>query len=464
MSGRPLDPLELTTPVGDPLPIPAPPGRFPLGYALEMQRDVLGLSDRLSAEYGGLVRIPIPGAKIYLATDADLIQHLLVESERIFTKGVQNDRFTPLLGRGLVLSTGSHWKRQRRLMNPFFSPAAVTGFAQHIESAINDVVLDWERRGLTELDLRAEMKRITLRVILRSLFSGDGVQHADELFRNFNTLSAFCIRRFFSAMPLPLPLAFILQPAARSAMQSLKALLDELIDGRRREGTADKQDLLSMLIDARDEESGERMSNENIRDELMTIFFAGYDTTSIAMTMTLRLLSEHPEIRGQLEDEVDRNISQAIPTAEETQGLSGVTRAFQEAMRLYPPAYMVNRTPIEDARFGPYVLPAGAVILISIWGVHRSPRYWNDPLRFDPNRFLPENIAGRHRFAYVPFVGGPRVCIGKNLAMLEGPMILGAVLKNYRLSHRPDHVTRFATGSTLDLADGMPMRLEKRNA
>lgn len=446
-----------------PARIPAPTNRFPLGYAPEMQRDILGLADRLSAEHGGFVRIPVPGLHIYLATDADLIQFLLVESERTFTKGAQNDRFTPLLGKGLVLSNGAHWRRQRKLMNPFFSQSAVKSFEQHIHAAVEEVVLGWRGRSGAVLDVNAEMKRTTLRVILRSLFSGDGMEHADRLFENFNIMSEFCIRRFFSPMPLPLPVAYLLRPNVRRAMQELRSLLNNLIEARRREGTANKTDLLSMLIDAEDEETGARMSNENIRDELMTIFFAGYDTTSIAMTMTLRLLSENPDIRAQVEAETDRNITGAIPNTDETRSLDAVTRAFQEAMRLYPPAYMVNRTPVNDTPWQDYVLPAGSVILVSIWGVQRSPEYWNDPLRFDPDRFLPENVQQRHRFAYVPFIGGPRVCIGKNLAMLEGPMILGAVLKNFRLNHRPDHEPRFATGSTLNLLNGMPMTLEERS-
>ncbi len=445
-----------------PLKIPAPPNRFPLGYAPEMQRDILGLADRLSAEYGGLVRVPVPGLNIYLATDADLIQFLLVESERTFTKGAQNDRFTPLLGKGLVLSNGAHWRRQRKLMNPYFSQSAVKSFEHHIHAAVKEVVMGWKDRSGEELDINAEMKRTTLRVILRSLFSGDGMEHADTLFQNFNILSEFCIRRFFSPMPLPLPVAYLLKPNVRRAMQELKSLLNDLINARRNEGTSTKTDLLSMMIDARDEETGATMSNENIRDELMTIFFAGYDTTSIAMTMTLRLLSENPTIREQVEAEADRRIAGSIPNTEETRSLDAVTRAFSEAMRLYPPAYMVNRTPLRDTPWQDFVLPEGSVILVSIWGVQRSPEYWEDPLRFDPDRFIPENAQRRHRFAYVPFIGGPRVCIGKNLAMLEGPMILGAILKNFRLTHRADHEPQFATGSTLNLLNGMPMRLEVR--
>lgn len=443
--------------------IPAPPFKFPPGYAFEMQRDILGLADRLSSRYGGLVRIPVPGTKIFLATDADLIHFVLVESERSFTKGPQNKHFVPLLGRGLVLSTGAHWKQQRRMMNPFFSSAAINGFSGHLFASIDDVLTPWKNLIGSEIDVYAEMRKLTLQIILRSLFSGQGLEYCERLFQSFNLLSEFCIRRFFSVMPLPLSLAYILRPAAKRAYNDLQSMLESLIESRRNENnSSSRTDLLSMLMEARDEETGRPMSNQEIRDELMTIFFAGFDTTSVGLSMSLHLLSQNPEWRDSLESEADQKVSGLIPTLEETRGFDRITKAFMESIRLYPPAYMINRCPIEDVQYADYTLPAGSVVLISIWGVQRSPHYWSDPLRFNPDRFSEESKHHRHRFAYIPFGGGPRVCLGKNLALLEGSMILGAILKSFRLTHRRDHVLHIKTGSTLTVANGMPMRLEAR--
>ncbi len=438
--------------------IPSPSFRFPLGHAGELQADVLGLSSRLSREFGGIVRIPVPGKKIYLVTDADMIHDILVRTEQDFLKGSQNVRFEPLLGKGLVLSNGAHWKRQRRLMNPYFSPAAIQSFEKHIQRAIEDVIIPWKNQP-GEFDVYSEMQRVTIQIILNSLFSGEASKEKELLLESFHTLSAFCIERFFSPFPVPLSMAYLFQPHVRKAHMDLERVIRGLI-GSRRESSNRPSDLLTILIEAVDSETGEQMSDEEIRDELMTVFFAGYDTTSFALTMSLWLLSQNPGVRESLEKEARTKIHGTVATEEEARSLTETSMAFREAMRLFPPVYMVNRTPIKDSLIHDYLLPRNSLILLSIWDVHRSEKYWKEPLAFRPTRFS-EDTPSDLRRAFLPFGGGSRACIGKNLAMMEGPMILGTILKHYRLDAQQGQIPELTTGATLNLKHGLTMKLEK---
>tara|TARA_B100001939_G_scaffold348043_1_gene372150 strand:+ start:36298 stop:37659 length:1362 start_codon:yes stop_codon:yes gene_type:complete len=436
--------------------IPEPPRRFPLGYASELQRDVLGLSAKLSQEFGGIVRVPIPGKKLYIVTDADLVHDILVQTGQTFLKGSQNSRFEPLLGQGLVLSNGAHWKRQRKLMNPFFSATSIRSFESHIQDAIADVLLSWKKKP-TRIDVHAEMQQLTIQIILNSLFSGEAKKQASELVEAFHILSEFCIKRFFAPMPLPLSLAYMVNPDVRRSHEQLETAIRNLIEQRRLSAHRPK-DLLTMLIESVDHETGKVMTDEEVRDELMTIFFAGYDTTSFALTMSLWLISQNPDIRNSLEREARQGISGAVATEEEARALTETSMAFREAMRMYPPVYMVNRTPVQDVTLGGFRLPRGSLLLLSIWDIHRSAKYWKDPLLFNPRRFA-EQDPSVLRKVFLPFGGGSRACIGQNLAMIEGPMVLGTIFKHFRLeamSGEPE----FATGATLGLQRGMPMNLK----
>ena len=421
-----------------------------------MQRDILGLCDELTARYGGLVRVPVPGNEIYLVADADMLHQILVESERTYVKGERNQLFAPLLGNGLVISGGSHWQRQRKLMNPHFSHQAVGEFEHHIRASLDETVADWQKNLGKEIDVNSQMEQLTFRALLRGLFSGEGQQHADALFRDFSVLSQFCIRRFFSPVTLPLRLSYALHPAARRSAAGMKARLLDIITKRRNAPRSDKPDLLGMLIEARDE-NGEGMRDEDICDEITTVFFAGYDTTSVSLTMTLRMLADQPDAWNRVAAEAKEKVNGAVPTAEEVRSFKLIASAYKEALRLYPPAYMINRTPLRDVELGGFPIPEGSLLLLSIWSVHRMPEYWDDPLQFRVDRFTEENRKEHYRHAYIPFSSGPRICLGIHLALLEAGMILGTLMKQFRLAPRPGHEPNVQAYSTLHVTGGMPM-------
>ncbi|MEM7184930.1 MAG: cytochrome P450, partial [Spirochaetota bacterium] len=442
--------------------IPSLPNRFPLGHAPDLQKDVLGFFDRCRATYGNLYAIPIPGVRAFATTNPDLVQKMFLETEKNFIKSPQMKRFSPLIGNGLATSEGAFWKRQRKLATPFFTASAVTSFEGHIRISIEETLTKWEQSVGSELDLNEEMAQLTLRIILRSLFSGDGIENSDLISSSIMTLSKYLMKRFFAPVLLPLSLSFLLHPEAKRAHRQLHTLVYDLIRVRRKTGSEGKKDMLSMFLSAQDPDTGETMNDEQIHDELLTMFFAGFDTTSSALIFAFRLLSENPEQRERLEAEADRLVSNAIPTPEEVRSFDVIRRAFEETMRLYPPGYILNRSPIDDYLFEDYLLPAGALVFIPIWTLHRSPELWQKPTDFDPDRFLKENVQKRHRCAYVPFATGRRMCIGSNLAMLEGQMIIGSVVKNFRLAHRANHTPIIKPAMALNVVNGMPMKVEKR--
>jgi cytochrome P450 len=439
--------------------IPGPFGRFSLKYAKEMQTDILKMSEKLTTQYGNLVHIPVPGNKVFICTDPDLIRFILAEAHDSFIKGPRNKHFFPLLGNGLVLSKGQMWRDRRRILNPFFTNASIKNFEAQLRQSIEEIILGWKKDNRKHIDLHVEMQRVTIRMLIRSLFSGDGLKYSEELFQSFSILSDFCIKQFFSAFPLPLSLALIVNPKVKEARRKLYKILDEIIKDRLSQPTNEKNDLLAAFLKAKDEQTGVKLTEDQIRDELMTIFFAGYDTTSFSLTTAIYLILKDKECLLNLIKEACENIVGSIVTEEEVGKLPRIEAAFKEAMRLYPPAYMINRTPIKDIVFNNYTLPAGSLILLSIWGVHRNEAYWKNPLEYNPNRFLKEVDSKQHHYAYLPFSGGSRICLGKNLAMMEGIMVLGTILKNYELVMDPNQKLGIHQGATLTVKGGLPIQI-----
>ncbi|WCL50627.1 cytochrome P450 [Leptospira sp. GIMC2001] len=440
--------------------IPGPSGIFSLKYAKEMQSDILKLSEKLINQYGNLVRIPVPGNKVYICADPDLIKFILADAHDSFIKGPRNKHFFPLLGDGLVLSAGQQWRNRRRILNPFFTNASIKQFEGQLIQSIEEIILGWKNEDRKQIDLHEEMQRVTIRMLIRSLFSGDCIKYSEQLFQSFRILSDFCIKQFFSAFPLPLSLALIVNPQVKKARRQLFKILDEIIKYRKSQPINEKNDLLATFLSAKDELTGDNLSENQIRDELMTIFFAGYDTTSFSLTAAMYLILKDADCLANLSKEARENITGSVATEEEAGKLPRIEAAFKEAMRLYPPAYMINRTPIKDIVFKNYTLPAGSLILLSIWGVHRNEACWKNPLEFKPDRFLEEVDAKQHHFAYLPFSGGSRICLGKNLAMMEGILVLGTVLKNYELSMNPNQKLGIHQGATLTVKGGLPIQIK----
>jgi cytochrome P450 len=312
------------------------------------------------------------------------------------------------------------------------------------------------------LDIAAEMRRLTREIIVKTMFGVDiGVDEADAVGQAFTTVTEYVTDQT-TAVLLP-PLHW---PTPRNRqIERAQRLIDQVVYRfihERRRNAENSGDIITMLLSARDQETGESMSDEQLRDEVRTIFFAGYDTTSNALAWTWYLLAQHPEIEQRMHHELTQVLGGRRPTFEDLPNLTYTRMVIQESMRLYPPGWMTSRTAVVDDEIQGYHIPAGAKIVLSPYVTHRLPTFWERPNLFDPERFTPERSAGRHRCAYIPFGVGPRLCIGTNLAMLEAPLIVAMVAQSFRLRMVPGHSVQLLPLITLQPRNGLPMRLHPR--
>ena len=387
--------------------------------------------------YGDLVHLKVGPYHCYLLSRPDDIKHVLHDNYRNYHKSPLYERLKDGVGDGLVTSEGAFWLRQRRLAQPAFHRDRLAAMVDAMVGAIDKTLDRWEgvaARGET-IDLVAEMMDLTQRIIVRTMFSTDLGPAAEVVKRTWPIVNqhigdAFWATKLELLLPLPANRRF------RRALQELDAVVYGIIDDRRRSGV-DQSDLLSMLLSARDEETGERMTDRHLRDEVITMLLAGHETTSLALSWTYFLLSEQPEVDHRIGEEARRVIDGRRATFADVERLTLARMVIQEALRLYPPAWGFSRVALADDRIGDYPLPAGSLVFIIPFVVHRRPELWPDPERFDPERFTPDRMAARPRFAYLPFGGGPRQCIGNQFASVEASLILAKIAERYQVRLTP---------------------------
>jgi cytochrome P450 len=366
------------------------------------------------------------------------------------------------LGNGLLTSEGNFWLRQRRIAQPAFHRSRISGFAQTMTDMTLDTMASWEgpaRRGEI-IDMAEEINRLTLRIAGKTLLDADVDQDAAQVGESVTLLSQFANKAMTSILPVhdrfptPTHLRFKVSGA------KLDAIVERIISERRRD-PGEAKDLLNMLMAARDADTGEGMSDKQLRDEVMTMFLAGHETTANALSWTLYLLSLHPTVERKLRDELERVLAGRPPTLEDIASLPYTEQVFSEAMRVYPPAWLFSRNAVNDDRLGPYEIKAGQMVFVPIYALHRNPRLWDNPEGFDPDRFSPEAKKERDKLAYIPFLAGARQCIGKSFAMMEGVLLLATILPRFRARLVPGHGVSMEPLVTLRPRHGIPMTLEK---
>jgi cytochrome P450 len=414
----------------------------------------------LTERYGDLVYFEFGPQPMFLVNNPDYIRDVLVTHNRKFMKGEGLQRAKRLLGEGLLTSEGEFHLRQRRLAQPAFHRQRIASYAATMVEYADRACDRW-RAGETR-DVSREMMRLTLAIAGKTLFDANVESEADEIgkaltttFELFNTLT-LPFRQLLERLPLPASKRFL------KARERLDATIYRIINERRASGE-DRGDLLSMLIAARDEEGdGSGMTDEQLRDEAMTIFLAGHETTANALTWTWYLLSQHPEIEARFHAEVDETLKGALPTAEDFPRLRYTEMVFAEAMRLYPPAWVIGRRALGDHQIDGYKIPARSILLISPYVTHHDARFFPDPFRFDPERWTPEARESRQKFSYFPFGGGPRLCIGESFAWMEGALVLATIAQRFRMRLAPGHPVEMQPLVTLRPKHGMRMILESR--
>jgi cytochrome P450 len=417
---------------------PGPRGAPLLGDLLAFRRNPVGYLLRIANEYPSeIVRFRQGPREVYLVKHPDLVKEVLVTRQHDFSKSRALQWAKLFLGEGLLTSEGDFHTRQRRLAQPAFHRQRIGGYGADMVRRAAAAREGW--RAGEVLDVDGEMMRLTLAVVSSTLFGIDVATQADDVREDLAVIISlfprFSLPFFGLIQRLPLP------SNARfdRAVGRLDALVNGLIAARRRD-QVDRGDLLSMLLLAQDEEGdGGGMSDRQLRDEVMTLLLAGHETTSNALTWTWYLLSQHAEVEGRWRDELRTVLDGRLPSFEDLPALPYTEKVLAESMRLFPPAWGVGRRALRDVELGGFVVPTGTVVALAPYVVHRDARFWPEPDVFDPERFTPEAKAARPRFAYFPFGGGARSCIGEPFAWMEGVLLLATLGQRWRLRLAPGH-------------------------
>jgi cytochrome P450 len=440
-----------------------PPGPDQSGLKLPRLRlsgDRLGFLTNLAKQYGDVVYFRMGFEDVYLVSDPELIKQVLVTDHKNFLKGRGLERVKRLLGNGLLTSEKAHHLRQRRMMQPAFHRERIAEFARQMGVEAEQTMAQW--RDGQEVDISKEMGLMTLRIVGKTLFGSDVDAVAGEVSRSLTALM-----EAFYLMMLPFPWLIERLPfPPLTRMRAGKKRLDEIIYGiidSRRKSDAHSHDLLGMLLVAQDTEGdGGAMSDEQIHDEAMTIFLAGHETTANAMSWTWYLLAQNPDIERKLHEEVDRELQGRVPTASDYPALAYTEKVVMESMRIYPPAWIVARRAINEQKLGDYVVKPRGLVMMSEWILHHDARYFPEPMKFDPERWTPEFKASIPKYAYFPFGGGSRQCIGEGFAWMEAVLLVAAMSNKWRMELLPGQKIEPEPVVTLRPRDGIKVRLRAR--
>jgi cytochrome P450 len=440
------------------LPGPRTMRDVPMADLRELRRSPLGFMVLAARRYGDFVRYPLGSMAVYLAVHPDYVRHVLQDNSRNYSKDTfQYNLLRTVTGDGLLTSDGDMWRRQRRLEQPAFHRQRISAFSDLMVTACSEMLAGWEpkvRRG-EPLDIAAEMMEVALKIVGKALFSLDIRGEAGGLAQDVLVVLDHIVARARTLSLVPDSFPTPGNRRFRGALARLDRFVYDIIAGRRRRAAAGQsmpEDLLTMLMAARLEEdhgaalpagggadgfNGGSMSDRQLHDEVITLIIAGHETVASALTWTWYLLSMQPAAYRALRQELDRVLAGRVPTAADLPELAYTRMVFDEALRLYPPAWIITRKSLMADQIGPYRVPAGALVVLSPYVTHRMPQFWPNPEGFDPERFSDDQVAGRQRFAYFPFGGGPRLCIGNTFAILEAQLVLASVAGRYRLDLVP---------------------------
>jgi cytochrome P450 len=426
-----------------------------LGDLPAYNRDRLGFFRWCAQEVGDFVPLRFGSVRLFMLNHPDLIEQVMVTEHRNFTKSVGLRRSRVLFGNGLLTSEGAFWRRQRKLVQPAFHRERIAAYAQSMVEITQHYLQDWEE-GQTR-DIHADMMRLTLNIAVKTLFGAEvtaGEQVANAMEVGQNAFSRWIPYLVMLPNWIPTPST----PRLSQAIRQLDQVVYGLIHARRASGE-DKGDLLAMLLRAQDEDDGTVMTDQQLRDEILTLFLAGHETTALVLTWTFYLLAQHPEVEARLHAELQGVLNGRAPHIEDRPQLKYTEQIILESMRLYPPAWSIGREAVQACEIGGYTLPAHATVMMSPYVMHRDARYFPDPDTFDPDRWAGDAASHLPRYAYFPFGGGPRICIGNTFAMLESILVLATISAQFRLRLAQEHPVIPQPSFTLRPQDGIRMQL-----
>ena len=405
-----------------------------LGDMPALRRDALGFLLHCARTYGDVVPLRFGPRRAFLFSNPNDIEDVLVTQYRHFSKGPALRRSAPLFGNGLLTSEGDFWRRQRKLAQPAFHRERIAAYAQIMVDETQARIVGW--KAGEQRDIHQEMVSLTLPIAVKTLFGAEleKSEHIGEMLELAQTNFERWIH-YITMLPAWVPTPTV--PSLARAIKELDRIVYKLIAQRRTSGE-DKGDLLSMLLRAQDEDDGATMTDKQLRDEVLTLFLAGHDTTALTLTWTLYLLAQNPDVETKLRAELESVVGNRAPAAADRPNLKYAEQVIQESMRLYPPAWVVGRSVIESCTVGGQALAVGNTVILSQWVVHRDPRWFADPETFRPERWQNDFAKTLPKYAYFPFGGGPRVCIGNTFALMESVLVLATVLQKWRFELIPD--------------------------
>jgi cytochrome P450 len=416
----------------------------------------------MARDYGEIVHLPLGSKSSYLLSHPQYIKHVLQDNYRNYRQSPRTKKFKAVLGDGLLTSEGNHWLQQRRLIQPAFHHRRLSTTASTVTDTVAAMLERWKSVAVQDkmLEMTQEMTRLTREVIVKTMF-GTKLEEQKDLFVHQALLdvSEYLNHRMWDFMNIPQWFTLLKHRHFQKALHTLDQIIYDII-GQRQHSGEDAGDLLSILLQACDAETGRPMTDKQLRDEVMTIFRSGHETLASALTWTWYLLSQNPEIENKLHAELDRVLNGRLPTFQDLPNLTYTGRVIEEVLRLYPPAWMISRTAIEDDEIGGYHIPANSMILISSYVMHRHPDFWETPTAFDPEHFTPSQTNNRPRYAYLPFGGGARICIGKDFAMMEAKLIVATVAQHYKPRPATNYKAKPHVLVILRPQHDLPMKLE----
>ena len=452
---------------------PGPRGRFLVGNLGDFRGDrLIGTMAQARARYGDVVRFRVGPRTVHLISHPDLAQEVLVKQKETFFK-IQEGT-DKKIGLGLVLGEGlltnrdhDSWFTRRRMLQPVFHRRRIAAMADEMVAAGRKMLSRWEEIYASEgvFDVHEEMMRVTLDVINRTMFGADVTREAGRVGTAMTVLTRYAFAQAGNPFSVPPWVPTRRNQEFHRALETIDSVVLDLIRARQAARSSGEQlrgDLLDMLLDAEDAETGEHMTDQEVLDEVKTIFAAGHETTANALTWTWLLLSEHPEVGEKLVAELDTVLGGRAPDLADVPNLHFTRQVFDEALRLYPPVPALVRRVVRPSILGGYEIPVGSRALISIYNIHRHPQFWEEPNRFEPERFSPEQRASDHDLAYIPFGAGQHKCIGNNLALMEGPLLLAMIAQRYELDLDPGRPVEREVAVTMRPKEGVYVRLRPR--
>lgn len=439
--------------------LPPGPRGLPLVGNLGLLRDPLGGLTRAHRQIGDTVCFRVGPIRFLTVTDPEMVNHVLVRNHRNYVKSRSYKGLRLVLGDGLVTSEGAHWRRQRKLAQPAFHRQRLAQLADTMAQCVGERLDDWDARPRAEADIHREMMQLTMRIVGRTLFGADLGTDLGALGPAITTCLHKANEYAESLLPMPLWVPTPSNLRFARAKRMLDDIVHDIIEQRRRGEPRD--DVLGMLMAATDETGTERMSDQQLRDEVMTLFMAGHETIATAMSWTFMLLHQHPQVAERVRAEARAVLGGRAPGFEDLPALTYTGQVIDESMRIRPPVWIVERQALAEDWLGPWRVPAGTTVAVSPWVIHQRPDLWEAPERFDPERFDPERVSRRPKHAYLPFGAGPRVCIGNHFARMEAQIILATTIQRYAIEVIEPEKIRFDPKVTLRPLGGMPGRLRR---